>query len=290
MTAPMHSDPFEPERYELGEAPTWRFELDRRRFLELFGGGIAIALVLPRLPAAAGLPQSPAETIAAFLHVDEDGGITVYTGKVEIGQGTRTALTQAVAEELRVAPDQVTLVMGDTDRVPYDRGTFGSQSTPRMMPQLRRAAAAARGLLVARAAERFGVGGGRTHRRRRHGREAAGGHSVTFAELAKGVALTETIDASVPLTPAEHWTVLGKSTQRVGARDLVTGAHRFPSDTVRPGMLHGKVLRPPAFGAKLTAIDVAAMKDQAGVTVVRDGDFAGVVARPPTPRPTRSAC
>src|SRR5207253_5867841 len=87
--------------------------------------------------------------LGAWIHIDEDGGVTVFTGKVEVGQNTRTSLTQAVADELHVPIDSVHLVMGDTDLTPFDAGTFGSRSTPTMAPQLRKAAAAARELLKA---------------------------------------------------------------------------------------------------------------------------------------------
>ena len=99
------------------------------------------------------LPQE----ISAWLHVNENGEVTVYTGKVEVGQNIRTSLTQAVAEELSVAPGSVHLLMGDTDRVPFDMGTFGSRTTPTMSPQLRRAASAAREALIGLAAEAWHV-------------------------------------------------------------------------------------------------------------------------------------
>ena len=127
------------ERYELDEPPPYRFDFTRRHFVKLFGTGIAVVLAAPDASSQeTGGPGSdePAETdrVSAWLHLDEQGKITVYTGKVEVGQNIRTSLSQAVAEELRVGLDDITMVMGDTDRVPYDRGTFGSQTTPKMAP------------------------------------------------------------------------------------------------------------------------------------------------------------
>lgn len=278
MTAPLHSDPFEPERYELGAEPAWHFDLDRRGFFEMLGGGIVVALVLPSIASATAPQGGRPETVAAFLHIDANGAVTVYTGKVELGQDARTSLAQAVAEELRVPVAAIGLVMGDTDRVPYDRGTFGSQSTPQMAPQLRRAAAVARELLIDRAAGQLGVERAALTVADGAVRVASSGRSMTFGELSRGETLTHRIDASVALTPAERCTVLGTSPPKLGARDLVTGAHRFPYDVVRAGMLHGKVLRPAAFGARLRTLDDSAAKRLPDVRVVRDGDFVGVVA------------
>ena len=138
------------------------------------------------------------DALEAWLHIGGDGAVTVYTGKVEVGQNTRTALTQAVAEELRVAPAEVRLLMGDTDLVPYDAGTFGSQSTPRMSPQLRKAAATAREMLIDLAAERWKVE--RTRVAVRAGKLEANGHRAGFGELTAGQKLTRTVGAA-PLTP-----------------------------------------------------------------------------------------
>ena len=152
---PSSSMPFEPERYELAESP---FDFDRR--LKIFGGGIVILVTIDEAPSAQesgrgrrrrGDPLP--EELSAWLHIGNDGVVTVYTGKVEIGQNIRTSLAQAVADELRLPMESVQLVMGDTDRTPYDRGTFGSNSTPRMAPQLRRASATAREILIDFAAE-----------------------------------------------------------------------------------------------------------------------------------------
>ncbi len=288
MTAPWHADPFDPERYELREPPRFDFAWQRRDFLKALGGGLAVAVVLAREASAMHVAfdadanteaqQRQQPGVAAYLHVGRDGTVTAFTGKVEVGQDARTSLTQAVAEELPVDPSSITVVMGDTSRVPHDAGTFGSRTTPAMAPLLRRAAAATRNWLVELAADRLGVpaselriaGGAVVH--------DASAKSVPIGELADGKSLERRIDAESPLTPTAEWSVLGRSLPKVGGRALVTGAHRFPSDVTRPGMLHGKVLRAPAYGAKLAALDDAAAKAIDGVTVVRDGDFVGVVA------------
>ncbi len=144
------------ERYELREGPAYRFELDRRDFLKAMGGGLLVLYLLDRdAPEAeaqqpggrrggGGFGGSAPQDIGAWLHIGEDGRITVYTGKAEVGQNIRTSLTQAVAEELRAPVESIRLVMADTQLTPFDMGTFGSRTTPDMSRRLRRAAAAAR--------------------------------------------------------------------------------------------------------------------------------------------------
>ena len=128
--------------------------------------------------------------------------VTACTGKVEIGQNIRTSLSQTVADELRVPLTSVTMVMGDTDRTPFDMGTFGSPTTPRMAPQLARAAATAREMLIDLAAARWQID--RRDARRADGRvvSRADGRSLSFGELTKGQALSGTIPAEPPVDAA----------------------------------------------------------------------------------------
>ena len=144
------SHPFEPTKDELPPAHSFQFALDRRKFLQLTGGGLVVAFVLQDMfsledeTLSAETSGDPVSEVAAWIHIGEDGKVTVYTGKVEVGQNIRTSLSQIVAEELMVPLSSVTMIMGDTDLVPYDRGTYGSLTTPQMGPQLRKAAATAR--------------------------------------------------------------------------------------------------------------------------------------------------
>ena len=262
------------------------FALDRRRFLQIFGGGIAIAAAAPRdafsqESGRARQPQELPRDLAAWLHIDKDGKVTVFTGKVEMGQNIRTSLAQQVAEELRVGVGSITMVMGDTDLVPWDAGTFGSRTTPTMGPQLRAVAATARETLLSIAASRWqvprdglAVGDGKVV-------DAAWKRSLTYGELTKGEKLVKTLPADLaeaPVTPAAKWKIAGAAAPKVDGRDFVTGAHRYASDMTRPGMLYGKVLRAPRFEATLVSIDPSKAQALRGVRVVRDGDFAGVVA------------
>ena len=177
------------------------------------------------------------------------------------------SLTQAVAEELHAPAASINLVMGDTALTPFDMGTFGSMTTPRMWPQMRRAAAAAREMLVDLAAQQWNVD--RASIRIEAGRAASGAHSAGFGELTEGQQLTRTIPAAAPLTPATEWKVAGTSLAKVGGREVVTGAHQYAYDVRRPGMLHAKVLYPPSFGATLVSLDDTAAKAIPGVQVVR---------------------
>src|SRR5467141_4190814 len=155
----------EPERYEFTAASIHQFELARRDFFKILGAGIAVFAIakdaLARQETAPGhrsfhneeLPKD----ISAWLHVGEDGTVTGFTGKAEIGQNIRTALAQTVADELRVPFESVRMVMADTALTPFDAGTFGSRTTPTMTPRLRRVASAARNLLIEAAAKEWNV-------------------------------------------------------------------------------------------------------------------------------------
>ena len=275
----------EPERYELYAPPSYHFEFNRREFLKTLGGGLLIVCVVRD---AAGFQESgggrfrrggemPRE-VSSWLHIGEDGTVTVYTGKAELGQNIRTSLTQAVAEELRVSAEKIQVVMGDTALTPFDMGTFGSRTTPTMNPQLRKASAAARDTLVELAAKAWKVNlaelsaadGKITH--------TATGQTIEYAQLLKGQQLTAAIPAEDPLEPAAKWTVMGKSLSKVSGLEFVTGKHRYASDVRLPGMLYGKILRPRSFGATLASLDTRAAEALQGVTVVHDGDFVGVAA------------
>ena len=214
----------------------------------------------------------------AWVHVGADGAITAFTGKVEAGQGTRTALGLLVAEELAIPSSTVGVVMADTDVSPFDLGTFGSRSMPIAAPPLRAAAAAAFRLLRETAAARFGlpeqaltVGDGLIA-------GPDGAPSASYGELVAGQRRVERVPADGPVTPASHWRSAGRPIRAAGAADVVTGAKRFPSDLSMPGMLHGCVLRAPSAGATLSEISTARAAAMPGVTVIEDGSFIGVVA------------
>ena len=276
--------PLEPERYELRAAAPYHFDLDRRDFFKFLGAGLVVVSVLkPSLAAqeSGGARQRRGESlpkeINAWLHVGENGKITVYTGKVEIGQNIRTSLSQAVSEELHVPIANIEMVMGDTQLTPFDMGTFGSRTTPTMNLQLRKVASAARDVMVQLAATQWKADPARLIADGGKIVDRQGGRSVEYAALLKGQQLTETLPAEDPLIPATEWKVAGQPAVKVDGLDFVTGRHRYPSDQKLPDMLYGKVLRPAAFDATLVSIDTQ-KAEQMGATVVHDGNFVGVAA------------
>jgi len=196
-------------------------------------------------------------------------------------------MAQNVADELRVPFESVRMVMGDTALTPFDAGTFGSRTTPTMTPQLRRVASAARDLLVEVAAKEWNVAPERLKAANAKVTDPASGRSLTYAALARGKTLAQNLPAEDPVTPPPDWTIAGKPVPKVDARDFVTGRHQYTPDLRPDGMLYGKVLRPPSFGATLTSYDDSAAKAMSGVFVVRDGDFVGAAA--PTEREARNA-
>src|SRR5450759_4867914 len=262
------------------------FDVDRRAFLKILGGGLLICVAAPRGEAqesgrSGGGGHELPKDVGAWLHIGSDGAVTVFTGKVEMGQNIRTSLAQQVAEELRVPLDSIRIVMGDTDSTPWDMGTFGSRTTPTMGPPLRAAAATAREQLLDLAGERWNAdratlaaSGGRIS-------NPANGETLAYGELTRGQNLVKPIGADPAVAPPREWKVAGKPAPKVDGRDFVTGKHQYTSDLSRPAMLHGKVLRPAGFKATLVSLDSQEAERIAGVKVVRDGDFAGVVAPDP---------
>ena len=273
----------EPERYELFEGPAYKFELERRDFFKILGGGIFLFVVLhdtadaQESGRARGGGGALPTNVGAWIHIAEDGGVTVYTGKVEVGQNARTSLTQAVAEEMRAPVASIKVVMGDTDLTPFDRGTFGSLTTPTMVPQLRKAGAAAREALIDLAAEKWKADRASLSIADGKVKNNANGETLGFGALTHGQQLVKLIDGAV-LTPAEKWTVEGTSVTKINARDFVTGGHKYTSDIARPGMLMGRVVRPAQFNSKLVAVDMSKVAQIKGATAVHEGDFVGVAA------------
>jgi isoquinoline 1-oxidoreductase len=260
------------------------FEVNRRDLFKLLGAGLVVGFSTRSLAAQeSGRAQGQhiPEDIASWLHIAGDGKVTVFTGKVEMGQNIRTSLTQHVAEELRVSTDTISLVMGDTDLVPFDMGTFGSRSTPQMGTQLRHAAATAREELVEMAAQRWHAD--RSQLTAQNGRitNSQNGQSVSYGELAGRQKLVKLIGNNPELTSPKQWKIAGTSLHKVDGKAFVTGAHQYTVDISRPGMLFGKVLRPSSFNASLASFEANGSDKVSGVTLVRDGDFIGAVASSP---------
>jgi nicotinate dehydrogenase subunit B len=228
-----------------------------------------------------GLVTVVAEDDASWVHVGADGSVTAFTGKVEAGQGTRTALGLLVAEELAMPAASVRVVMGNTDTSPFDIGTFGSRSMPFAAPPLRAAAAAAREVLREAAADRFGIPAAQLTVANGIVAGPDGAPSVGFSDLLAGVRRVEKVPPGrdgAPVTPPPAWRSAGHPARAAGGASVVTGTKSFPADLRADGMLHGCLLRAPAFGATLRSADTAAAEALPGVSVIRDGELIGVVA------------
>jgi CO/xanthine dehydrogenase Mo-binding subunit len=288
MNKPARMEPFllEPERYEFRALPMHQFALARRDFFKILGAGIAVFAIAKDVSAQETAPgprgfhseELPKE-IGAWLHIGEDGTVTGFVGKAEIGQNVRTTLAQTIADELEVPFDSVHMVLGDTALTPWDAGTFGSRTTPTITPQLRRVAAAARDLLREKAAKEWNVPADKLIAGYGKIADPASGRSLRYSELAhEDVIDHKTPPASDPIKPAAQWTVAGTPIPKVHARAFVTGSHLYSTDLRPEGLLHGKVLRPASFGAALIAYDDSEAKGQPDVVLVHDGNFVGAVA------------
>jgi len=213
-----------------------------------------------------------------WLRVNRDGTVTAYPGKVEIGQGILTALAQIVAEELDVTLGRIRLEPADTRYSPDEGMTSGSQSITDGGTALRYAAAEARDLLLQRAAARLGVSleqlsvaDGVV--------SARSGGSVTYWDLASEDLLAREATAEIALKPPSMHTIIGKPAPRRDIPAKVMGTAIYVHDLELPGMLHGRIARPPSYDARLTGVDEAEVRALPGVVaVVRDGSFLGVVA------------
>jgi CO/xanthine dehydrogenase Mo-binding subunit len=261
------------------------FGLNRRSFVQILSTGLLIfANASPALAQRreGGRGARGPRNLGARIHLGKDGSITVLTGKVEGGQGARAELTLAAAEELRVLPDQIQLVMADTALVPDDGITAGSRSSPSTVPAVRQACATAREYLIDFASKTWSVDRKSVEVRDGKARNGTSGHSLGYSDLASSEEaaklFAETPASDIELTPAKDWKALGNPLPRPNGRDIVLGRHQYPSDMIRPGMLYGKVLRPPSYGAKLLSIDLGAAKALKDVVSVQDDQFVGVAA------------
>src|SRR6476620_10800579 len=196
--------PFEPTSDELPRKSRYHFSLDRRKFFQVTGGGLVIVFALRDVfssgqqTAVSTTSPSPAE-VNAWMHIAEDGTVNVFTGKVEVGQNIRTSLSQIVAEELMVPVSSISMIMGDTDLVPYDAGTYGSRTTPQMGTQLRKAAATAREALKELAAKKWDTPATNLHAENGVIVNAATKEKINYGALTKGKQLLMTISDNVPV-------------------------------------------------------------------------------------------
>ena len=256
--------------------------LNRRSVLKASGALVVTFALMPRFtvatPAGAAKPVT-LDAVDSYLAIGPDGRITVYSGKVDLGTGVCTALTQIVADELYVPLDRVTVIQGDTLLTPDQGPTFGSLTIQNGGAQLRRAAATARRALLAKAADKL-----KTDVSRLSIRDglviSPSGSKVPLGSLVGGKTLSLKLDASAPLKSPADFKLVGKPIRRLDIPDKVTGRFTFMQDFKVPGMLHGRVIMPSALGATLLSYDESTIRDIPGVVkVVRIENFLAVVAR-----------
>jgi len=261
--------------------------VSRREFLQLAGSGLFIFFATDPMAAfqePSRLPVRPSypTDFNAYLRIGGDGRITCFVGKVELGQGSKTALAQLVADELDVAFDSVDMVMGDTDLCPWDMGTFGSLTIRQFGPVLRGAAAEARAVLLQMSADYFHLPSVEQVRVKDGVVTCAQDEhkSVSYAKLVEGKRIERHLE-KVPVKPVSAFTVIGKAPRRKDALDKVTGKARYAGDMTPSGTLHARILRPPAHGATLKELDTAVAEKVPGVRVIRDGEMIAVLHEQP---------
>jgi nicotinate dehydrogenase subunit B len=256
--------------------------IQRRSFIKLLGGGIFVFFqpwdrnsINDMTLLQSG---SPANDYNTFLQISEDGTVKCFTGKIEMGQGVITSLSQMMAEELNVPFEKIQIIMGDTDLCPYDEGTWGSMTTPYFGPEWRAAAAEAKGVLLDLASKQLGVPV--TQLEAKEGKISDLRNPkkmLTYAQLTKGKKLEKYLDVKPSPEDFAKFTIIGKSYKRIDSKLKVTGQAKFTGDYKLPGMVYARILRPPSHGAKLISVDISGAEQIKGTQVVRDGDFIAVL-------------
>jgi len=259
--------------------------LRRRDFIKLAGGGAAGLFIFFRIGTACNLisggPEEKRELpedFNAFLHIGNEGMVTCFTGKIEMGQGVVTSLAQMMADELDVPYEKVKMVMGDTDLCPYDAGTWGSLSTRVFGPAMLAAAAEARSVLLSLGAEmlkvpveKLEVKDGVIYNKEN------GQQTVGYGKLTRGKRIEKFMDDKPAVKDYSRYKLMGKPLNRADSVGKVKGETLYAGDYKMPGMLFARILRPPSHGATLVSADTTAAKKLEGVTVIEDKDLIAVL-------------
>jgi CO/xanthine dehydrogenase Mo-binding subunit len=256
--------------------------LTRRAFLKGAGSLVVTFTFLPQRSWAADA-AAPGKSVATnavdgFIEIHPDNTVTIYSGKVDLGTGVRTAITQIAAEELDMPLTAVSVIQGDTLTTPDQGVTFGSLSIQVGGMQIRQACATARAVLVQRAAERFKVPASviKTH----EGQCWNGSERVPYATLIEAEGLILKVDPKALVKAPADYAIVGRSVARLDIPGKVTGRFEYMQDFRLPGMLHARVVRPAGMHAELLSVDDSAARKVPGfVATVREGNFLAVVAR-----------
>jgi nicotinate dehydrogenase subunit B len=260
------------------------FSIDRKDFLKVAGAGIFILFTWGDLKVFANerLGQDLPSDFNAFLKIGEDGRVSCYTGKIEMGQGVITSLAQMLADELDVSLESVDMVMGDTDLCPWDMGTFGSMTTRFFGPPLRAAGAEGRQVLKELAAKQLKVpiedlvtNNGVVFVKNNKIKK------VTYAQLTKGKKIEKHVSEKVPVKKPSEFKIIGKSVRHYDGYEKVTGKAKYAGDIQLHGMLYARILRPPAHGAKIINVDLSEAKKIKNVQIIQEGDFIAVLHQYP---------
>jgi len=257
--------------------------ITRRSLFKVVGGGIVVFIGLgPFATRAQDAKRIYPEDFNAYLVIGENGRVTVFSGKIEMGQGVLTSQAQMVAEELSVDLASIDMVLGDTDKCPWDMGTFGSLTTRMFGPALRAAAAQARKVLLTLGSKELDVPVAKLVVR--NGVISITGQpnrKVGYGELSRGARITTVVDEKAVLRSASEFRVMGTSPKRLDAVEKVTGAAKYAADIRLPGMLYGCILRAPMHGATLTLLDTSDAEMLQGITLVKHSDLVAVLHADP---------
>jgi isoquinoline 1-oxidoreductase len=264
------------------EAGLGETEFNRRDFLRITGAGIFVFFTIGKLEARfqGRRRRSYPADFNAYLKIGENGRVSCYTGKIEMGQGIITSLAQMLAEELDVSLESVDMVMGDTALCPYDGGTTGSRSTKNFGPPLRKAAAQARAVLMQLASEKLKIEV--TDLTVTNGiiKDKTGKHQVSYATLAKGKRIERSLP-DVQTKPQSNYKISGKSTLNTDRFAKVIGKAKFSGDIQLPDMLYAAVLRPPAHGAKIKKIEHSEAEKMNNVIIVNQDNLVAALHEDP---------
>lgn len=233
--------------------------------------------VLAQGAPAAGKPLA-LDQVDTFLAIDDKGAVTVYAGKVDLGTGVRTAFTQMIADELDVPFDSVTVIEGDTALTPDQKPTYASQSIQVGGVQIRQAAATAKSALLDQASLKLSAAKEDLSVKDGIITPKFGGQGISYADLIGGKQFMLKLDPAAPTKNPADYKIVGKPIKRLDIPGKITGTFTYMQDFRRPDMLHGRVVRPPAIGAKLTNVDEGSISSIPSVKVVHSGNFLAVVA------------
>jgi len=258
------------------------FEVKRRDFFKLLGGGVVVYMSTRNPSELLALPLAQRREVPkdynAFITIKEDGSVICHIGKIEMGQGPITSLPQQVADELDVSLESITMIMGDTEICAFDAGTWGSLTTREYSHYMRAACAEARAVLIQLASEYLEIPTDKLKVKDGVVFDTSDpGKKVAYGWLTKGERLDKFLDEKPKVKDHTEFHYVGQSLLHADARLKVTGQAIYTADVKKPGRVYAKILRPPSHHSKLISVDYSEAEKMDGVQVVRDGDLVAVL-------------